>query len=608
MGRVSSPPPGRGSPSVAGRDPRRPWAPSPFTRLARTHAGSVSGDALFAIGLAGSVFFDLNFSAARWRVALYLVLTIAPFAVAAPVIGPAIDRIRGGRRWIIVGSLALRCVLAVLIVRHMNTLLFYPEAFGMLVLQKVYSISKSAVVPGTVRSDEELVEANSKLTVLSAVAVVIAAAPGGLLLVIGGGRWSVAAGAVVYAVGTAFALRLPPTTVAATPAGPAEKEELRSAGILLAASSMGLMRGIVGFLAFMLAFDFKSSGAPLWHLGVVAAAAQAGFFVGAVMAPRLRRLVTEEHILTATLLATTVGGLVTAVIGGMVGAALLSMLVGSTASAAKQSFDSIVQRDAPDANRGRSFARFETRFQLLWVIGALLPILIPIPSEVGFALIALAAGVTAAWYLVGQRGIRNGRVPQRRSPRLAARLVTRARRGGDAAPVGGAEGASGPPPPPGTSATWQPAPPPPPPTAPRAEPRPAPPPPPAPSSPPGADGPGPAPSVSPHDPTVVEPRPDPDGSDPTLFDALDAAASTSPAGRPAPSSSDQARRWMRAGGDAPVPGPGPGASGADHTSVLPGGDPTTVARPGRRDDQGLLFGPEDWDDPLPEEEEPPDFR
>ena len=49
--------------------------------------------------------------------------------------------------------------------------------------------------------------------------------------------------------------------------------------------------------------------------------------------------------------------------------------------ARKLAFDSLVQRDAPDANRGRSFARFETRFQLVWVIGALLPLLLlPIPD------------------------------------------------------------------------------------------------------------------------------------------------------------------------------------------------------------------------------------
>jgi hypothetical protein len=94
-----------------------------------------------------------------------------------------------------------------------------------------------------------------------------------------------------------------------------------------------------------------------------------------------------------------------------------------TGSTAKQAFDSIVQRDAPDANRGRTFARFETRFQLVWVIGALLPIIIPIPIVVGFALIALVAAVALIWYLIGLRQIRSGRLPSqprgfRRRPQI----------------------------------------------------------------------------------------------------------------------------------------------------------------------------------------------
>ena len=39
-------------------------------------------------------------------------------------------------------------------------------------------------------------------------------------------------------------------------------------------------------------------------------------------------------------------------------AALLSFGVGLASNAAKQAFDALVQRDAPDANRGRAFARF----------------------------------------------------------------------------------------------------------------------------------------------------------------------------------------------------------------------------------------------------------
>jgi MFS family permease len=399
------------APSPPGRDPRRPWVPSPFTRLARAHSASVAGDALFAIGLAGSVFFSLDFTAARWRVALYLILTIAPFAIAAPLIGPVLDRIKGGRRWIIVGSLAIRAILAFFVVRHMNSLLFYPEAFGMLIMQKVYSISKSAVIPGTVHSDEELVQANSKLTVLSSIAVVVVAVPGGILLKLGGGAWSVGLGGIIFAIGTVLALQMQPTTIAIAPAGELEQEELRSAGITHASAAMGLIRGIVGFLSFMLAFDFKSSGLPLWQLGFVAATAQFGFFIGAVIAPRLRTHLVEERILIGSLLLMMVGGVLTAFIGGLAGAALLSMIVGATGSTAKQAFDSIVQRDAPDANRGRSFAKFETRFQLIWVIGALLPIIIPIPAAIGFGLIAIVAAVAVTTYLVGLRNVRHGRLP-----------------------------------------------------------------------------------------------------------------------------------------------------------------------------------------------------
>jgi MFS family permease len=369
----------------------------------------IAGDALFAIALAGSVFFSLDFNAARWSVALYLVLTIAPFAVAAPLIGPVIDRLPGGRKWVIVAGMAARALLCYFVIRHLDSLLFYPEAFLMLVLGKTYTISKSAIVPTTVRSDKELVEANSKLAVISALAVVVAAPIAGLLLKLGGPGWTLGLAIVVFAVGTGFALQLPQVAVASEPPDEVEKQELRSAGILLAASAMGLVRAIVGFVAFMLAFDFKNNDAPLWHLGLVAATAQLGFFLGAVGAPRVRRMASEERILIGTLVVMVVGGLVTAVVGGLVGAATLSLLVGAASSMAKQAFDAIVQRDAPDANRGRSFARFETRFQLLWVIGALIPIIVPIPSEAGFVLLAGVALFAVVSYIVGTSRMHAGR-------------------------------------------------------------------------------------------------------------------------------------------------------------------------------------------------------
>ena len=442
---------------------------------------------------------------------------------------------------------------------HLDSLLFYPEAFGMLVLAKVYTISKSAVVPGTVRSDTELVEANSKLTVLSALAVVVAVVPGGILLGLGGAQWALGLAAIVFTVATVLAFKLPPTTVATEPEGEAEREELRSAGIFLAGTSMAVIRGIVGFLSFMLAFAFKNAGAPLWQLGVVAATAQLGFFIGAVVAPRLRRILTEERILVGALVVTTVGGVLTAFIGGLLGASILSMVVGATGSSAKQAFDSIVQRDAPDANRGRSFARFETRFQLIWVIGALIPIVVPVPAPVGFAMIGIASGATVTWYLVGMRRIRQGRVPVRRRGWRRRPLY-----GPDAVEPDAVPSPTAPPPPPpplGSRGREMSA---------RAAP------PSAPSDPTVADRtvvvPSPVadravvvPSPVADRAVVVPSVPEPDG-DPTVVDATTLADRPEPTTRPS-AGPDPARRWM------PAP-------------------PDTGETPG----QASLFGPEAWDD------------
>ena len=109
---------------------------SPFQRLARAHAALTATDAVIAVALAGSIFFSISPDAARQRVALYLALTMAPFAVVTPLIGPVIDRMPGGRRGMIIITGLGRLGLAVLIVRHIDTLWLFPEAFALLVLQK----------------------------------------------------------------------------------------------------------------------------------------------------------------------------------------------------------------------------------------------------------------------------------------------------------------------------------------------------------------------------------------------------------------------------------------------------------------------------------------
>lgn len=408
------------------------FAVSPFVRLSRVHALSAAGDAMITVALAGSLFFSIDPSAARWRVGLYLALTIAPFALVSPLIGPALDRAKGGRRMMIVAINAARAVVAFLMVSNLDSLLLFPLAFAILVLQKGYAVAKAAVVPTTVRSHQELVDKNSRLALLAGVSGFAGAAPSALAQWIGGPGWSVFLGALVYIAAVFAALRLPRTTVAPDPEDELEKRELRRGGIVLAASGMGVLRGIMGFFSFLVAFayrggtddldlsgvgsgigarvheellgvDLGAGGTSAIRLGAVVGFSVLGGLVGSLAAPRLRNRISEEHILLGALGGIALASMLGVWSGGLSGAIIVGFSVGVGVSSGRLAFDSIVQRDAPDANYGRSFARFETRFQLFWVFGALIPVVLKIPARLGFFMLLLAAGLGAVSYLLGSR-------------------------------------------------------------------------------------------------------------------------------------------------------------------------------------------------------------
>ena len=84
---------------------------SGLSRLIQMHVFNTAGDAAVAISLAGSLFFQVPSGEARDQVALFLALTMLPFAVVAPLIGPFLDRFAHGRRWAIGATMALRAFL-----------------------------------------------------------------------------------------------------------------------------------------------------------------------------------------------------------------------------------------------------------------------------------------------------------------------------------------------------------------------------------------------------------------------------------------------------------------------------------------------------------------
>ena len=380
---------------------------SPFSRLALAHALSVGGDTLIAVALAGSIFFNVSAEAARPKVLLYLAVTMVPFAIVAPVMGPALDRTRGGRRLVLAGCAAGRALLCLLMASDINSILLYPEAFGALALSKGALVGKSSLVPAVVPDHTALVEANSRLALVAVLAGVVLAPVAAGLSALTDARWVLRLGTLVLAAAAVAALRIPSARTLAPPAAPAEVAELRAPPVVLAATAMAVLRAGVGFLTFGAAFALKRGHEPSWFFGLVLAAGALGGLIGAVVAPPLRRRLREETILVAALLLPAVVGIFGARGFSRVGVAVVAGAVSRGASAGRLAFDSLVQRDAPDATRGRTFARFETGFQLAWVAGAFIPVAAPMPGRLGFLILAVGLGFAGLSYLAGVRASRS---------------------------------------------------------------------------------------------------------------------------------------------------------------------------------------------------------
>lgn len=391
-------------------DPRT-FSSSPFARLVVANAVSAWGDAALTVALAGSMFFSVGAAQARPKVLLYLALTVAPFVVVAPVIGPALDRAAGGRRLLMAAGFAIRCVLALFVARHLDGLLLYPLAFGVLVMSKGHAVAKAALVPSTVDTHDELVTANSRISLISTVVSLVGGLPAAGLMKLFGPEWALYLAAAVYGAGvvTAFRIRrpseLPPSE------SRAEIERLHLPSILLAVTAMGLLRGAVGFMTFLVAFALKRAGEPAWFYGLVLIVSGAGNLAGVVLVPRLRRVLREEVILVGALLLPAVIALLSARDATKVGITVTASAIAFGSAAGKVAFDSLVQRDGPEELYGRAFARFETRFQLTWVAGALMPVALldVMDSRVGLFVLAIVLGFAGLSYFGGMRGMRQTR-------------------------------------------------------------------------------------------------------------------------------------------------------------------------------------------------------
>ncbi|WP_371522713.1 MFS transporter [Kitasatospora sp. NBC_01300] len=393
---------------------------SGLAKLIELHALNSFGDMLITVALASTIFFSVPTGEARGRVSLYLLITMAPFALLAPVIGPLLDRLPHGRRAAMAMSMLARAVLAWTMAGVITGggLALYPEALGVLVASKAYGVVRSVVVPRLLPSRLSLVKANSRVTLAGLLATGVAAGVGGLLHLIGPG-WPLRGAFLVFVIGTLMAFHLPHAVDSAKGEqrallhaevhggrapedARAPKASLRTVGpsVILALRAMSALRWLVGFLVMFLAFLLRDEPIgglrPTLALGLVALAAGTGNALGSVLGSWLRTRGPEATV-TAMLLLATGATAAAALWYGVVTVVLVAGVAGVAASLGKLSLDALIQRDVPEAVRTSAFARSETLLQLSWVAGGAAGILLPLNGVLGLSVAAGVVGLMLLW-------------------------------------------------------------------------------------------------------------------------------------------------------------------------------------------------------------------
>lgn len=405
-----------------------------FGRLALVHVIMMAGDTFVTVSLAGSLFFSVSPTEAKSKVLLYLLLTIAPFAVVSPVLGPLIDRSANGRRILVALSAGCRTVLCWAMAQHLNSLWLFPEAFFVLISSKLYVVTRGALVPEMARTDQLRehtervgssgwpVEApqetegfsgfNAQLTLLGTVVGLLAGSLGAGLLKSVGAPYVLYAASLTFAAATIASLRLqrPAKIVRDRVTSLSQEEKDRHAlnplgdvEVAWGLTATALLRFTVGFATFLLAFGLRREHAGLSYFALALGLSGFGSLIGLALVTRLRNALKESTLLTWALLGTGAGAVVTSLHPQLVSQTLLAGWLGLCAAVAQPSFDAITQRNVAPGAQGRTFARFAVRQQLLWVFGALIPVAVTLSLKVGDTLLGVLMIVAGLVYGLGRR-------------------------------------------------------------------------------------------------------------------------------------------------------------------------------------------------------------
>lgn len=416
---------------------------SGLTALTWPVVANFAVDSAMAVALANTLFFAAATGESKDRVALYLLITIAPFAVVAPLIGPALDRLQHGRRVALALSFALRTALAVVLIMNYDgatgsfpSWVLYPCALAMMVFSKSFSVLRSAVTPRVMPPTIDLVRVNSRLTMFGLLGGTIVGGgiasgieflfnhlfqlPGALFVIV-----------AVTVAGALLSMRIPrwvevtagevPTTLSyRVPSGRVRRswpEEVKRASgalrqplgrnIITALWGNCTIKVMVGFLFLYPAFVAKAHDASGWvqlgMLGLIGAAAAIGNFAGNFTSARLR-LGRPAVLVVRCTVAVTAVALAAAVSGNLLVAAFAALTTSGSSAIAKASLDASLQDDLPEQSRASAFGRSESTLQLAWVLGGALGVLVYTELWVGFTAVSALLILGLAQTVVSFRG------------------------------------------------------------------------------------------------------------------------------------------------------------------------------------------------------------
>ena len=432
---------------------------SGLTALTWPVVANFAVDAAMAVALANTLFFAAATGESKGRVALYLLITIAPFAVVAPLIGPALDRLQHGRRVALAASFTLRTALALVLIMNYDgatgsypSMVLYPCALAMMVFSKSFSVLRSAVTPRVMPPSIDLVRVNSRLTVFGLLGGTIAGGavaagvefvcthlfklPGALFVVV-----------AITIVGALLSMRIPrwvEVTAGEVPAtlsyrrnsGPLRRwghspasgryphprvgdwpEEVKKVGgtlrqplgrnIITSLWGNCTIKVMVGFLFLYPAFVAKAHLASGWvqlgMLGMIGAAAGVGNFAGNFTAARLQ-LGRPAVLVVRCTVAVCAGALAASVAGNLMVAVIATLITAGSSAIAKASLDASLQDDLPEESRASGFGRSESTLQLAWVLGGALGVLVYTELWVGFTAVTALLILGLAQTLVSFRG------------------------------------------------------------------------------------------------------------------------------------------------------------------------------------------------------------